>query len=93
MYYIIRISKDEYLFEYDLSNKEIDTTTMDIEARQFTSKSQADWIADRVGGTVVEITYWTIRNCCASWTGRKRLVSLNTNNYISYYITDYAFFE
>lgn len=55
MYYIIRIKDDEYLFDYDIANKEIEVTTMDIEARQFTSKSQADWIADRVGGEVVKV--------------------------------------
>ncbi|WP_226085661.1 hypothetical protein [Mesobacillus sp. S13] len=55
MYFIIRTNVDEYLFEYDLANKEISVTSMDIEARQFNSKSQADWVADRVGGTVLEV--------------------------------------
>jgi hypothetical protein len=55
MYYIIRTNVDEYLFECDLDAKEIEVTSMEIEARQFRSKMQADWIADRVGGTVLEM--------------------------------------
>jgi hypothetical protein len=55
MYYIIRTNKNEYLFDYDLANKEIEVTSMEIEARQFNLKSQADWVADRVGGVVLEI--------------------------------------
>jgi hypothetical protein len=55
MYYIIKTNNEEYLFDYDLAGKEIEVTSMDIEARQFKSKMQADWVADRVGGVVLEI--------------------------------------
>jgi hypothetical protein len=55
MYYIVRTNEDEYLFDCDLSVKEIEVTSMEIEAKQFKSKLQADWIADRVGGVVLEL--------------------------------------
>jgi hypothetical protein len=55
MYYIIRTDVDEYLFDCDLGAKEIEVTSMEIEAKQFKSRMQAYWVADRVGGTVLEI--------------------------------------
>ena len=57
MYYIICLSDNEYLFDYNLSDKHIKTTPADIEARQFQSKSDASYVAEIIGGVVNTVHY------------------------------------
>lgn len=57
MYYIIYFSNDEFLFGYNLTEKEVETTSLEIEARQFVDRPHASYVASMVGGKVKEIKY------------------------------------
>ena len=55
MKYILAFGEDEYIESYLLGTKEVSTTDVKGDALIFHSKSEAEWIADRLVCDIEEV--------------------------------------
>lgn len=50
--YYLTLNEDEYVESYDLTGKTVDVSCSREDAMQFSNKSEAEYIAERIGGKV-----------------------------------------